>query len=245
MNVRIRTALFLVAAAGVAVLIGAAVRDLPSFGTYRGPYGDAVVAVTGSLRQATNAVTTVVMDVRAIDTIGEEFILLASAVGVLMVLRKREGEPTPPPLRRVQPSAAMARTGALLIAPGALLGAYLVAHGQITPGGGFQGGVVLATPTLLLYVRGRRDLFEPRHKSKPWEIAQAAAVLTFVLIGFAGLVARRAFLANIFGLGHSPGTVFTSGSIPILNVVAGVAVSTAVVLIVCKLLEELGELDMG
>jgi multicomponent Na+:H+ antiporter subunit B len=239
-NTGVRVGLFIAAAAGVAVMFAAGLRGLPPFGHYRGPYGDAVVVRTESLRRATNSVTTVVMDIRAVDTIGEEFILLAAAVGALMLLRKHERGRS---RRRDGVSGVVRAVGAAMAPPVALLGLYVVGHGQITPGGGFQGGVVLATPSLLVFLALRRRTFEGLHRSQPWELAQAMAVSAFVGIGFAGLIAGTAFLDNVIPLGTSPGTVFTAGTIDALNAVAGVAVSTAIVLVSIKLLEQLDEVS--
>lgn len=239
---KVRAVVFVVAAVGVVVFASWGVRGTPAFGHYRGPYGDAVAQITEPQRHATNATTTTVMDVRAVDTIGEEFILLAAAVGVIMLLRKlREEGDGARPSGRGAPSMPVRVTCYVLVGPAALLGVYLVAHGAITPGGGFQGGVVLATPSVLMYLAVRARTFKTFHVPKPWEIAQAIAVAAFVAVGFVGLAMGRGFLANILSLGSSPGTILSAGTIPFLNYVAGPAVATAVVLIGVELLIQLTE----
>ena len=48
------------------------------------------------------------------------------------------------------------RALALVLVPGLVaVGVYIVVHGQITPGGGFQGGVILATAPLGAFLAGR------------------------------------------------------------------------------------------
>lgn len=140
-----RTRLWLVAfgLAGVAALLVAACLDLPHFGGDRHPYGDR--AVHASLdRHTANTIASVNFDQRAFDTLGETTILFAAVVGCVVLLRQTRDEhrarPAPaavaPPVRRY----------ALLVLPVALLiGLYVIAHGQLSPGGGFQGGVVAAT----------------------------------------------------------------------------------------------------
>ncbi|HEX3424760.1 MAG TPA: MnhB domain-containing protein [Acidimicrobiales bacterium] len=242
---RLRLGVFLVAAVFLGAMLLWAFHALPSFGHYPGPYGDQVVPRAVSDRHADNAVTTVVMDIRAVDTAGEELILFAATVGVLMLLRKLHDErgDNPPAATEdaewVGPSTPVAVVTAALIGPAALLGLYVVAHGQLTPGGGFQGGVMLATPSLLLLLAGRRRRFDELHQPFRWELAQAIAVVGFLAFGFAGMVFSHAFLANFLPLGVI-GTVFSAGTITVLNLVAGVGVSTAVVLLTVIFLRQLG-----
>jgi multicomponent Na+:H+ antiporter subunit B len=247
-NPRVRVGLFLVAAAGAAALFAWGGAGLQPFGHYPGPYGDEVVRVFGTARHATNAITSVVMDIRAVDTAAEELILYAAAVGTLMLLRRMEGEQVGPPHEQaperpvVDPSVPIRVVSAVLIAPAALLGLYLVAHGQLTPGGGFQGGVVLAAPSMFVFLAARLRSFERLHRQVRWEITQAVAVSGFIGIGFVGLVVGGAFLTNVIALGQT-GTVFSSGTIEVLNAVAGPAVATAIVLIAVALLEQVTEVQ--
>ena len=246
MNPRVRVGVFLGAATAAAVFFAWGATGLPSFGHYPGPYGDEVVRAAVRDRHATNAVTTVVMDIRAVDTAGEELILFAAAVGVIMLLRRQRGERlVPPPVfaggrHPVPPSNPVRVVSAALIAPAALLGWYLVGHGQLTPGGGFQGGVVLAVPSALIFLAARIRSFERLHPGLRWEIGQAVAIAAFLGVGFAGLVTSSAFLANMLPFGTT-GTVYSAGTIPVLNVIAGPAVATAIVLVVIELLEQLTE----
>jgi multicomponent Na+:H+ antiporter subunit B len=240
-TVWIRRLAFAVGACGLLSLLAWGVSGLPAFGHYRGPYGDQVVPRAVHDRHATNATTTVVMDIRAVDTAGEELILFASVIGVLMLLRELRGEEsTAQPseeraIERVRPSAAARVAAAVLVAPTFLFGEYLVVHGQITPGGGFQGGVVLAGPSVLLLLAMQGRSFDRLHEPFHWEAAQAAAVTGFLLVGFIGLLASaHAFLANFLPRGTA-GTVYSSGTIPVLNLLASVAVATAIALVVIEL----------
>jgi multicomponent Na+:H+ antiporter subunit B len=245
MTAKVRVAIFVVAAAGFALFLIWGLGGLPSFGHYPGPYGPQVDQQAYNSRHATNAVTTVVMDIRGVDTAGEELILLAAVVGVLMLLREQRNEDAElPPAEhrdpaRVDVSNAVGTAAMWLVAPAAMLGLYVVGHGQLTPGGGFQGGIVLGVPSALVLLSGRRKTFDRWHSPLPWEIAQAIAVFAFLGLGFAGLASsRHAFLANFLPYGVT-GTEFSAGTIEILNVIAGVAVSTAVVLLLVALLHQI------
>ena len=246
MNRTLRVALFVVSAGMAGALYLWGIGGLPSFGHYPGPYGDEIVRRTGSERHATNATTAVVLDFRVVDTAGEELILLAAAVGVLMLLRRQKEERVSPPRdypegRPVDPSVPVRVVCAALVAPAALLGLYLVAHGQLTPGGGFQGGVVLAVPSVLVFLAARFRSFAGLHPSWPWEAAQAVFVSGFLAAGLAPLLAGRAFLVNVLPLG-STGTVFSAGTMPVFNLLIGPGVATAIVLITLELIEQVTEI---
>src|SRR4029450_12943178 len=126
------------------------------------------------------------------DTLGEEFILFAAVVGVASILRKLRGERTRRPDddaagRHVPETSLPVRvTGLGLIAPTILVGIYIVAHGHQTPGGAFQGGVILATALLLTYLSA--DYMTWRAVGPIWliELAEGVGAAGFALIGFAG-----------------------------------------------------------
>src|SRR5947208_3124347 len=128
------------------------VADLPDFGHYLGTYGKVLNSVAVGERHTTNVVAAVVFDYRGVDTMGEEFILFASVMGVALLLRNPHRERRQVPVRIQSDAVRLAGIG---FAAGLLvLGLYVVAHGYLTPGGGFQGGVVLASAFVLVYLAG-------------------------------------------------------------------------------------------
>ncbi|HEY3831604.1 MAG TPA: MnhB domain-containing protein [Acidimicrobiia bacterium] len=250
MNARARRGVFLVGAVGVFGYLMWGVAGLNGFGHHTQTalrYANGVVAAASPLRHASNAVTTVVMDVRGVDTAGEELLLLAAIVGMLMVLRKADDEEIVPARLEAPDRVGTGRSRATSVvavsvaAAVGVLGLYIVAHGQLTPGGGFQGGVVLAAPSILLLIGARHETFERFHYGLAWEIVQAIAVTAFLGVGVAGLIEGRGFLANIVGPG-SLGTVYSAGTIALLNVIAGPAVATAVVLAALQIYHQMIEI---
>ena len=154
MSRRVRLGLFALAGPGLATVLLIGLRGLPPFGHYHGIYGLLLDRIEPKLRRATDIVTALNFDVRAFDTLGEEFILFASVLGVVLILRQLRGEDERPTQEETDEhqlagASAALRALALVLVPGLLaLGVYVVVHGQITPGGGFQGGVILATGPL-------------------------------------------------------------------------------------------------
>ncbi|MGH3721356.1 MAG: MnhB domain-containing protein [Pseudonocardiaceae bacterium] len=237
MSRRARLILFSIVAPAFAVFFLLAVAGLPGFGSDLHPYGDRVVAVATGRRASANVVSSVNFDQRAVDTLGEEFILFGSVIGTLVLLRpapeEREiGYRAP---GRVLPTTRLA--GYLLLPVSVLVGLYVIAHGQLSPGGGFQGGVVLATGWHLLYVAGRYAALRRSASPAVLEIIESLGAAAFVTVGLAGLVLGGAFLANMLPTG-SLGELLSGGTVPVLNAAVGVTVAAAVVLLLAAFLEQ-------
>ena len=97
------------------------------------------------LRHATDIVTALNFDLRAFDTLGEEFILFASVAGVALLLRHLRDEDELEQSAGIEDhtfagaSDSLRVLSLILIPLLVALGAYVVLHGALTPGGGFQG----------------------------------------------------------------------------------------------------------
>jgi multicomponent Na+:H+ antiporter subunit B len=238
MTLRVRLVVFLVAASGVGALFGAAIAGLPHFGDYRGPYGFVLNRIVVPERHTTNVVSATTFDYRGIDTMGEEFILLAAVLGVSMLLRAGgERKAGSPEAAQWHGSDAIRIVAALMVGVVFVVGLWLVAFGYVTPGGGFQGGVVLAGAVVLLYVASTYRAYEPfanEHALDPIEMVGAGG---YVVIGIAALASSLPFLANLFGPG-SVGTLRSGGSIPFLNWATGIEVTAATLVLFAEFLKE-------
>jgi multicomponent Na+:H+ antiporter subunit B len=232
----LRTGLFSVSAAGLAALLLWAVAGLPDFGHYRGPYGKVLNSVAVGERHATNVVTATVFDYRGFDTLGEEFILFASVLGVALLLRDVREE-TRRPHDRVR-SDAVRLAGVGFAAALLVLGLYVVAHGPMTPGGGFQGGVVLASAFAMLYLAGDYRAYRNLTPTPVVDLFEGAGVGGYAVIGVVSLLLGSAYLHNFGPLG-TPGTLASSGTILMVNVATALEVSAAFLLLFTEFLEEL------
>jgi multicomponent Na+:H+ antiporter subunit B len=243
MSDRLRLSLFGVALTGLLGLLLWGFAGLPDFGHYNGPYGFILNRVAVPQRSTTDVVTAVNFDYRGFDTLAEEFILFAAVVGVASILRKLHGERTRRPDddaagRHVPETSLLIRvTGLGLVAPTILLGIYIVAHGHQTPGGGFQGGVILATALLLTYLSA--DYMTLRAVGPTWliELAEGMGAAGFALIGLSGLVFGTAFFENVLGKG-TPGELLSAGTIPLSNAAVGLAVTGGFVFMLSEFLQQ-------
>lgn len=243
MSDRARLTLFGVSLAGLLALLVWGLAGLPDFGDFQGAYGQLLNRVAVPERSTTDVVTAVNFDYRGFDTLGEEFILFAAVIGVASILRTLRGERVRRPDddaagRHVPETSLVVRvTGLGLVAPTILVGIYIVAHGHQTPGGGFQGGVILATALLLVYLSA--DYMTMRAVGPTWllELAEGLGAAAFALIGLGGLVFASAFFENFLGKG-TPGELPSAGTIPLSNAAVGLAVTGGFVFMLSEFLQQ-------
>jgi multicomponent Na+:H+ antiporter subunit B len=129
-------------------------------------------------------------------------------------------------------------TCAALVGPTVLLAIYITMHGHLTPGGGFQGGVIAATALLLVYLGSDYATMQRLRPMALVETAKAAGAASFVLIGFAGLIVAGSFLENFLPLGE-PGELVSAGTIPLLSLAVGIEVAGGFVLLLSEFLDQL------
>jgi multicomponent Na+:H+ antiporter subunit B len=237
-----RRVLFLVAMAGLAACYLWAFAGLPGFGRYPGPYGPVILRDTIAQTDATGVVSAVNFDYRGFDTVGEEFILFTAAAGMAVVLRKLRGERDRSPVdeaadRSVPPTSDAVRMAALLLTgPIVLIGWWLASHAQTNPSGGFQGGVVLATAFILVYLSGEFIAFRRISPVDLLDAVEAIGAGGFAAIGVTAVALGFPYLYNFLPLGQTPGAVSSSGTIALISFFVGLEVAAAFVLIVGELL---------
>jgi multicomponent Na+:H+ antiporter subunit B len=227
--------------AGLAALLVAACLRLPGFGGARHPYGERAVHASLARRTA-NTIASVNFDQRAFDTLGEMTILFASVLGTVVLLRQTRDE------HRAEPEpedvALSIRRYALIVLPVAILcGLYVIAHGQLSPGGGFQGGVVAATALHLLYLGADYRALERIRPVGPYEVGDALAASAYVVTGLAGLLGGTAFLANTLLPYGTFNTLSSGGIVPLLNAAIGMEVACAVVVLLARFLDQAVEIE--
>ncbi len=227
-----RLLLFAVAAAGLGTVLIIGFAGLPAFGDYHGVYGQVLNGIGVTERHATDLVTALNFDFRGFDTLGEEFILFASVAGIALILRQVRGDEKPVDTGQTDEhtfggaSEALRAFSLVLIPTLVALGVYIVVHGQITPGGGFQGGVILAAGPLAVFLAGRYVRMRVIAPHTVVELGDALGAAGYGLVGLGGLVFVGVFFKNFLPLGI-PGHILSAGHMDIASTAVGLEVSGA------------------
>jgi multicomponent Na+:H+ antiporter subunit B len=229
----VRLGLFAIAGAGLLTVLVIGFTGLPSFGHAQELYGAIVNRVEPTLRHATDIVTALNFDIRAFDTQGEEFILFVSVAGVTLLLRHlRDEDEREQPAPGIEEHTFAGASDGLKLASLILIplvvafGFYLVFHGQLTPGGGFQGGVVLAAAPVAILLAGRYLSMKVVAPKRLAESADAIGAASYALIGLGGLIFAGIFLKDMLPLG-SPGKLLSGGMMPLNSIAIGLEVTGA------------------
>ena len=236
MTYRARTLVFIPALAIFAILLVWALAGLPDFGNYVGPYGYLLNHVATPERHMTNVVTAVVFDYRGFDTMGEEFILFASVMGVVLLLRSQEERETADLDDNVG-SDLVHVIGTLMVGGTILVGLWLIAFGFVTPGGGFQGGVIVAAGAILVFLVSSHRAWQSVGNKEALDPLESVGAGAYVVIGLAALVSGAPFLTNKLGPGVS-GTLWSGGSAALINWATGLEVAAALLVLFAEFLEE-------
>jgi len=244
MSRRARIGMFALAGPGLAAVLVIGFAGLPSFGSFHGVYGVVINRLEPGLRHATDIVTALNFDIRAFDTLGEEFILFASVAGVAVLLRHLRMEDERVDRRRGlaehrfgSASPSLRLTSLALIPLLVALGCYIVVHGQLTPGGGFQGGVVLAAGPLAILLAGRYLALKRLAPEWALEAAESLGSAGYALIGLGGLIFSGIYMTNFLPLGTA-GKLLSAGTMPLSSIAVGLEVSGAFLLTWTEFLDQ-------
>jgi multicomponent Na+:H+ antiporter subunit B len=243
MTIRTRLWVFAVAAAGMAIALAVGLGGLHAFGATASVYARTLNSLSVPQRRATDVVSAISFDYRGVDTLFEEFILFAAVAGVSVLLRplgdeRRKQPDEEAPDRQIPPPSPTVGLLAILVAPILLvISLETVTHGQISPGGGFQGGVVLASAVYVIYLATGYTNVERFEPGTLVEAADGIGAGGYVFIGILGPLGGVAYLTNVVGLGH-PGNFISGGTLPLLNAVVGLEVAAGFVLLAKEFLDQ-------
>ncbi len=164
---------------------------------------------------ATNIVTSVVLGYRGIDTLGELSILFAAATTAGLILGHRHTSAG----TMTEGGFVLRHGGAMLFPLLMTIGFYIIFHGHLTPGGGFQGGVILAAAFFLpLLARPGARLHHGM-----LSVIEGFAGASFILVGLAALLDGEAFLQPMLIQG-TLGSLLSAGTLPLLYLAVGLKV---------------------
>jgi len=176
-----------------------------------------------------NAVTSVVAYFRGFDTLGEIAVLFVAALGIGMMLSSNCKAP-----HKEESNFILQKASKLLFPVIMLFGVYVMIYGHLSPGGGFQGGVIIASGMLLLLISDQN--FEIPHSVI--SALETFAGISYVLIGLIGLLVMDRFLGNFLPHDISEmGMLLSGGIIPLVYIVVGIKVGSEMSLIVQNLIK--------
>ena len=161
-----------------------------------------------------NIVTAIVVDYRALDTLGEVLVLFAASAGVGLLMKSRK--------RKINTAASPIVTTAvpMIMLFAVITGLYIILHGHLSPGGGFPGGAVIASAYMIQFLA-----FDKVFQGNLFKILESIAGLGILAMGFIGLLYKGSFLANYLPTGEV-GAVFSATGIMILYALIGLKVAS-------------------
>lgn len=106
-----------------------------------------------------------------------------------------------------------------------IYGLYIIAHGHLTPGGGFQGGAVVASACAMILVAYGSVWTVGKIKEKHLSILESVGAIGFIGLAFLGLIFGAIFFNNfLIGEGSLFGNpalgladINTAGVLPLMN----------------------------
>ncbi len=151
-----------------------------------------------------NIVTSIVLDYRGFDTLGELIVLFISIIGLTIILSNLNFVPFNPP-------TFLQKTGVLFLTPFIMLTSiYISLHGHLTPGGGFPAGSIIATLSLFLMIG-----YKFSYKLKFLNFIESTSGFLVFFLALLGLFITGSFLGNYLPTGIV-GKLFSSYLILIL-----------------------------
>ena len=123
----------------------------------------------------------------------------------------------------------ISRCGADALLPFALIYAlYVILHGHLSPGGGFQGGVLMAGIVALIYLgHGFEDTVTALSYRTLHE-GEGFASVVYVALALMGVSVGAQFCQNVLYRQGNVGDLYSAGTIFWMNVTVGVKVITGI-----------------
>ncbi len=197
---------------------------------------------------APNIVTAVLLDFRAYDTLGEATVLFCAVLGARAILRRQGRAPAATTeggdLAEMTADPAGEDMGSIVLTvarwlSGLILtyGVYVILHGHLTPGGAFEGGVIIACGFILLTLASGQAQGLGQLSRRAAAAFNSAGVLLFLALAWAGMGwADGMFFENFIATPEAARfTLFSGGIIPLSNIGLGLMVTSSLFLVFAAL----------
>ena len=192
--------LSLVPVVAVGGLLLFAAQDFPEWGDPASPASTSPVSShfiqsTGVDTEVPNMVTAVLADYRGFDTMFETVVVFIAGMAVLAILKssgrrkgKREHEV------EAEPDLIVTNTVRLIVPVIQIFAFYVLAHGHVSPGGGFQGGVVMGASFILIALAWDLEVALARFSAEKCILVAALGIVLYGGIGFLSMLLGGEFL---------------------------------------------------
>ncbi len=209
------------------------VQDAPTNNEVSQKYIEEGLKDTG----ATNIVSSMILDYRAFDTLGESSVLFTAVMAVMILLRKDEGEKKDKAdiieeeaiieeerIEEKYPNIIL-KTVAKMVAPFIIMyGAYVILNGHISPGGGFSGGAIIGAGLILISLGTGRKTTKKFFNFKVFTAITSCSLLSYAGLKTYSFYTGAHHIETGVPLG-TPGAILSSGFILPLNIFVGLIVA--------------------
>ncbi|UCB58705.1 MAG: hypothetical protein JSV67_08930 [Thermoplasmatales archaeon] len=128
-----------------------------------------------------------------------------------------------------------------------IYGLYVILHGHLTPGGGFQGGAVVASACAMIVVAFGSIWTMKKIKENQLSILESIGAIGFIVFAFLGLIIlfdnsgiffKNVFANSVYLFGQSveyastTANINTAGTLPLMNIAVGLKVIAGLFVIV-------------
>lgn len=109
-----------------------------------------------------------------------------------------------------------------------VFGLYVILHGHLSPGGGFQGGTLCASAVLLIYLGYGAGATQTALHPKFLQRTEPIALIVYISIAMAGIAAGYNFCTNFYYTHGNIGDLISSGTIANMDEAVGYNVTTGI-----------------
>lgn len=121
-----------------------------------------------------------------------------------------------------------------------VFGIYIILFGTISPGGGFQGGVIVTGGVFLLYFGYGHSVVSYRPFRETLRINESIGATIYVVLALLGIIFGANFARNVFFSMGEPGDLISAGTITFMGYAVGYKVLSGVGFLLLILLAFLG-----
>ena len=185
----------------VGFLLVFAAKDFPEWGNpqspaSKSPVSSHFIAETGVDTEVPNMVTAVLADYRGFDTMFETVVVFIAGMAVLAILKNsvKKGSVRFDHIVDVEPDLIVTNTVRLIVPVIQIFAFYVLAHGHVSPGGGFQGGVLMGASFILVALSWDLETALARFPMNRCIIVAAAGIILYGGIGLLSMFLGGEFL---------------------------------------------------